>query len=689
MVLAQHSNTLIHLIRILFTVIDRVVYWALMQVYDLIDQISRVNLFGEGTLSEFSNRIYMIIGVLMLFKLAFSIINYIVDPDKLADSKKGFAGIVKNIAIMLVLIVTVPLIFKYAMALQYVIVSDNTIGRLITGVEGATTTHVGDNMSVAILSGFIHPDSGVKEGCENWSQECEDALKKYNLDQTYHNAYFSERGYNYLLELAQSTEEMGDGNFVITYNVILSTLVGAFTTWILLIFCIDLAVRIVKLGFLQLIAPIPIVTYMDDGGQGVFKKWVKTCTSTYADLFVRLAAINFAIYVISVFLISGEGNNTLTGNFKICKWSFDGSVLTADCNEQANFFIKLFLILGTLMFAKQLPKLIEDITGLKLDGKFTLNPMKKISDEALGGKLISRGLGLAGRTAGNIAGGLGAMGLVGGRALANKTGLDNKWAGFKDKMAHSKAGQAYSDVRKFAGKVDEMSGYRFGMIGSDVKNFASRNPDDYKKGREALKTLNKQEELGKRLYERYGGSLPVTAFKHQSYRDSYSKVDAAKKDMYSKRDALTAAKAQLNSAYATGDSELIKKAQAAVTNAETAFGKSQGVLDEAKRKHDILKGMYKEDANIEAAFDAYDKKHKTVADANIDIMSNATPSPSSSSTSSAPSRQTSTADVDPFEMMSENQSQRYNPGPTRDDAMNAADATGDMYQDIFDQQRNS
>ena len=66
MVLAQHSNTLIHLIRILFTVIDRVVYWALMQVYDLIDQISRVNIFGESTLSEFSERIYMIIGVLML-----------------------------------------------------------------------------------------------------------------------------------------------------------------------------------------------------------------------------------------------------------------------------------------------------------------------------------------------------------------------------------------------------------------------------------------------------------------------------------------------------------------------------------------------------------------------------------------------------------------------------------------------
>lgn len=468
MVLAQHSNTLIHLIRILFTVIDRVVYWALMQVYDLIEQISRVNIFGESTLSEFSERIYMIIGVLMLFKLAFSIINYIVDPDKLADSKKGFAGIVKNIAIMLVLIVTVPLIFKYAMALQYVIVSDNTIGRLITGVEGATTTHVGDNMSVAILSGFIHPDSGVKEGCENWSQECEDALKKYNLDQTYHNAYFSDRGYNYLLELAMSTEEMGDGNFVITYNVILSTLVGGFTTWILLMFCIDLAVRIVKLGFLQLIAPIPIVTYMDDGGQGVFKKWVKACTSTYADLFVRLAAINFAIYVISVFLISGEGNNTLTGNFKICKWSFDGSTLTADCNEQANFFIKLFLILGTLMFAKQLPKLIEDITGLKMDGKFTLNPMKKMQEVPLVGGVGAKALGLAGRTAGNLAAGIGhgIWSATGGAALGAIGGaITNAYTGSKLQNVVSGAGGKVSGVYD---KFNNWTGNRLGRIGADV-----------------------------------------------------------------------------------------------------------------------------------------------------------------------------------------------------------------------------
>ena len=494
MILAQQSGILIYLVRVLFTVIDRVVYWALMEVYNLIDQISRVNIFGEGTLNEFGERIYAIIGVLMLFKLAFSIINYIVDPDKLEDSKKGFAGIVKNIIIMLALIVTVPLIFKYAMALQYVVVSDDTIGRLITGREGATNTNVGDNMAVALLSGFIHPDHGL-EGCsqsENHEyheaggkNKCEESLEKYHLAQTYHDAYFSEKGYNYLLSLALSAETMGDGNYVIVYNVLLSTIVGAFTTWILLMFCIDLAVRIIKLGFLQLIAPIPIVTYMDDGGQGVFKKWVNVCTKTYADLFIRLAAINFAIYIISTVLISSEGNNTLTGNFKICEWTFnDSGTLTADCSKQAGFFVKLFLILGTLMFAKQLPKMIEEITGLKLDGGFTMNPMKKLQEVPLIGNAAAKGLGLAGRTAKNLGGlGLGLAGIgakaAGGAIVGSKagqlvgTGLSKGKTWFMGTDAYNKATALKGTASDFMNKVGSTKGGRmasgtFDSIAADV-----------------------------------------------------------------------------------------------------------------------------------------------------------------------------------------------------------------------------
>ena len=45
---------------------------------------------------------------------------------------------------------------------------------------------------------------------------------------------------------------------------------------------------------------------------------------------------------------------------------------------EINGFVKVFIIMGTLLFAKQLPKLIQDLTGISLDGKFTINPFKKV-----------------------------------------------------------------------------------------------------------------------------------------------------------------------------------------------------------------------------------------------------------------------------------------------------------------------
>ena len=68
-------------------------------------------------------------------------------------------------------------------------------------------------------------------------------------------------------------------------------------------FCFDMAVRAVKLGFLQLIAPIPLIAKVDPKkGDEVFNKWVKECTSTYLNLFVRLVAIYFALYILFLVL---------------------------------------------------------------------------------------------------------------------------------------------------------------------------------------------------------------------------------------------------------------------------------------------------------------------------------------------------------------------------------------------------
>ena len=482
MILAKSfGQVIIGLLRSAFSHIDEIVYWLLVKVYDLVADISKINIFGSTDIGDFGRRIYTIIGVIVLFKLAFSVITYILDPDKLSDSKTGFASIIRNVVIMFVMIIAVPLVFRYAMALQYLILEDDTIGRLITGHYSSNTSSVGDRMASALLAGFIRPNDEISklevckdvmgESSENY-QKCVDALNDAvsgsNLGDMFADGLTKDKGYKKLTELARTNDVDGSGQFYITYNFGLSTLVGGFVAYILLMFCIEIAVRTVKLAFLQLIAPIPIVTYIDNNGQGVFKKWTKACTNTYLSLFVRLAGIDFAIYIITEFLLGKD--------LQICSWSFSNNQLTqSNCNPPGAFAI-IFLILGTLMFAKQLPKLIEEILGIKLDGAFNLNPVKALQQVPLVGGAAAAGLALGGRTALNVGRafgtGVGNIGKLAGGAIAKSpfgtavgSGVSaiSRWAPIRGIRT---AGGAIGSASRW---IDNATGNNFSRIGADFE----------------------------------------------------------------------------------------------------------------------------------------------------------------------------------------------------------------------------
>lgn len=420
--------------RTIFALLDSVVYMLVTMMYNLFTDIASINLFGADGVGEFGTRIYTIIGVIMLFKLAFSILTYIIDPDKMTDNKNGFGTIVKDIVIMFVLIVTVPLIFRTAMGLQYLVLEDDTIGRLVTGHHGGDYKSMGDRLSSTVLLTFIHPNedyfgdcAGLMSKDDELYDSCIQSLAPYpdvqaQLKQVYEDETF---GRQHILRLGMMTDKVNGyaDDFVVTYHILLSTIVGAFVAYVLLVFCIDIATRTVKLAFLQLIAPIPIVAYMDEKGKsGMFKKWVDTCRNTYLDLFIRLAGIDFAMYLIAEFIYNSHP--------RICHWKLEGTTLKAyDC-RYTGLFTTLFLILGVLIFAKQLPNIIKEITGIDLGGKFQLNPMKKIQDEALFGKQVATGLGFAGRTGKNLA--LAGGAIAGAQLMKNQhiAGAYNKVAGF-------------------------------------------------------------------------------------------------------------------------------------------------------------------------------------------------------------------------------------------------------------------
>ena len=93
-------------IRGLFAAIDKVVIWLIESLYDLIFQISSVQVFDNASLAAFANRITVILSIFMIFKLSLSFLNYIVNPDAMTDKSKGFSKLIQNIAVALVLLVS-------------------------------------------------------------------------------------------------------------------------------------------------------------------------------------------------------------------------------------------------------------------------------------------------------------------------------------------------------------------------------------------------------------------------------------------------------------------------------------------------------------------------------------------------------------------------------------------------------
>lgn len=372
----------------LFAVIDSAIYSLISVIYKLVEELASVSIFNSGTIDELAGRVYTFIGIIMVFKVTFSLINYLVNPDSITDKNTGVGNIAKNVVITLFLIILTPYAFDFLYRAQNAILKDEIIPKII----------LGDNSEAGT-------SAAMDESCQPVNFEFKGDYVAYvafrpfyrltdRADSSTKDLYCNSTTVNNLLTPSlykADDQSVGYGTYIIDYSFLLSTTSGIVILILLLTTSMEIALRAIKLGFLELIAPIPIISYIDpkSGKDGIFKKWFNEVIKTWANLFIRLAVIYFAIYIIS--LADAAVNNLSDQNLKM--WAL------------------LFIVIGALMFAKQFPKLIEDIFGIKLDG-LSLHPIKKISEQAAGGKtLIGAGVGVA-------AGGLAVAGGMGANAWA-------------------------------------------------------------------------------------------------------------------------------------------------------------------------------------------------------------------------------------------------------------------------------
>lgn len=384
-------DLIIDLVRRVCFFVDGIVYKFIGIIYNLLMEIANTSIFTEEIIDLFASKVYALLGIFMLFKVSFSIMTYIVNPDEFADKTKGFSKLISNIVITLALLLFTPWIFTQAMDVQRIVLKENIIGKIFSSNASSTffsgSSNTGKEIAYRTFKAFYHINYEKFPSCEGIElmlDEEQDAkcLNELSITSGQYDDFKTllvnaeilediDQNRSYALVTERKDADIWGHTYIMTYHAIISTIVGGFMAWILAMFCFDIALRSVKLGFLRMIAPIPIVSRVDPKSKGVFDKWTKMCVSTYLDLFIRLLAIFLALFIIEQV------------------FNMDFVSQTTGLPVEVSLFTKIFIVIGALLFAKQLPKIIQDLTGAKFNGKFTLNPVKKFEEEAFGGKMIT------------------------------------------------------------------------------------------------------------------------------------------------------------------------------------------------------------------------------------------------------------------------------------------------------------
>lgn len=366
----QEAHWYMDILRNILGSIDSIVYGLINTFYQLFAFISKMTVIDFDTFKDVSNRIYMILGIVMLFKVAFSLIAYLANPDELTDSKKGVVGVVQRIIISLAMLMFVPTMFNLAYRVQAIVIEDNILGNFVLGTDkdSSTFVNVGGNIGFTILRAFYYEDPKVTSYCKSVNDiKYENDKLCGNLGEEYRSALDDASVDGYLSFKNKEVDENGKpdkngGYYRHRYNYIITTLAGVIMAWIFFGFCFDVAIRSIKLTALQLIAPIPILSYIEPKkGEGIFKKWISTCTSTFLGLFVKLLLIYFVLFICNEITVSGIQYLELNAAGEL--------TITPVPNEGVyTYMAKAFIYIGLFLFAKKAPTLFGDIFGIKLEG---------------------------------------------------------------------------------------------------------------------------------------------------------------------------------------------------------------------------------------------------------------------------------------------------------------------------------
>ncbi|MBE6159637.1 MAG: hypothetical protein E7157_01160 [Lactobacillales bacterium] len=467
-------------IRDLFGAVNKFLYYCIAKFIDGMYKLANLD-FGLGEqIDDFTSRIFVIMIIFMIFKLTLSVMNYLIDPDSFTDKSKGGGKLISRVIISVALLISINPIFNFLKDVQSTIINDDVVTNFILGSNTSINLSFeyedngekkqiystrmsdkcddeyfvlsfskGDNFSVMALRPFYQIATGVDDAKEQMPNLYEvgycgtstsslattgtdkgkltsEIITNIKKDPNNASELLKHKIYN---SVSGDWDALHEEDFDIEFNYIWALVVGIVIVLMIISFCFDIVIRALTLFFYQLIAPIPIISYVSPKGKDseMLGNWFKKLFSVWGSLFIRIGILDFVIY------FTGIACNEIINN-----------------DNNTGTVMQIIVIIGTLMFAKKLPKLLEElIPGMKLDGGFELNPFKRIRKDAVGGDLLMNGIGrglgtitgaaggaLAGAKAGREIGAVG-KGVALGALSGAGTGFRNKKASFGKGMGES------------------------------------------------------------------------------------------------------------------------------------------------------------------------------------------------------------------------------------------------------------
>ena len=93
-------------------------------LYDLFNMIASHRLFDDNVIQTIYTRVGLVLGLFMVFRLTFSAIEYLINPDNITDKQKGIGNIIKKVLIVVILLGSVHFLFNTAYSFQDLLLND-------------------------------------------------------------------------------------------------------------------------------------------------------------------------------------------------------------------------------------------------------------------------------------------------------------------------------------------------------------------------------------------------------------------------------------------------------------------------------------------------------------------------------------------------------------------------------------